>query len=52
MPETRPITALEVRPQSGNPYPEPFASRMGNADWRALGFEETERVVYFRKVLG
>ncbi|HTL25859.1 MAG TPA: cupin domain-containing protein [Burkholderiales bacterium] len=37
MPETRPITALEVRPQSGNPYPEPFASRMGNADWRALG---------------
>ena len=37
MPETRPIAALDVHAQSGSSYPEPFASRMGDGTWRALG---------------
>ena len=37
MPETHPIAALDVHPQSGSSYPEPFASRMGDGTWRALG---------------
>jgi uncharacterized cupin superfamily protein len=37
MPANRPITALEVSTNSGNPYPEPFHSRMGDITWRALG---------------
>ena len=37
MPANRPITALEVSTKSGNPYPEPFHSRMGDITWRALG---------------
>jgi uncharacterized cupin superfamily protein len=37
MKETKPITAQSVSPQSGSSYPEPLKSRMGNADWRALG---------------
>ena len=37
MPETHPIAALDVHAQSGSSYPEPFASRMGDGTWRALG---------------
>jgi uncharacterized cupin superfamily protein len=37
MPTKHPITAIEVSAQSGNPYPEPFHSRMGDGAWRQLG---------------
>jgi uncharacterized cupin superfamily protein len=33
----RPVQATEVAAQSGSNYPEPFASRMGQGDWRSLG---------------
>ena len=32
-----PIAAYAVTPESGSSYPEPFRSRMGQANWRALG---------------
>jgi uncharacterized cupin superfamily protein len=32
-----PIKAEAVTSQSGSSYPEPFKSRMGDANWRALG---------------
>ncbi len=31
------IAATDVELQSGSPYPEPFHSRLGNHNWRALG---------------
>ena len=31
------LDAMEVQPRTGSAYPEPFHSRMGAADWRALG---------------
>jgi uncharacterized cupin superfamily protein len=34
---SHPIAADTVRVESGSSYPEPFNSRMGSADWRALG---------------
>ena len=37
MPEKHPITAIEVSPRTGSPYPEPFHSRMARGTWRALG---------------
>ena len=37
MNEPKPIVAMSVAEQSGCSYPEPFASRMGNGTWRALG---------------
>jgi uncharacterized cupin superfamily protein len=32
-----PIQSAEVKEEAGNPYPQPFHSRMGKATWRALG---------------
>lgn len=32
-----PIEASSVEPASGTSYPEPFKSRMGESNWRALG---------------
>lgn len=32
-----PVNAQEIECQSGSSYPEPFASRMGESNWRALG---------------
>ena len=32
-----PVAAESVTPQSGTTYPEPFKSRMGDANWRSLG---------------
>ncbi len=32
-----PVFAASVTPQSGTTYPEPFKSRMGDANWRSLG---------------
>ncbi|MDQ2962300.1 MAG: cupin domain-containing protein, partial [Pseudomonadota bacterium] len=37
MAEPAAIVALEIKPESGGGYPEPFTSRMGDADWRRLG---------------
>ena len=37
IPETHPIVALDVPAESGSTYPEPFATRMGEGTWRALG---------------
>ncbi len=37
MTEPKPIVAMKVAEQSGSSYPEPFASRMGDGTWRALG---------------
>jgi uncharacterized cupin superfamily protein len=37
MAEAAAVVALDVKPESGGGYPEPFNSRMGNADWRRLG---------------
>lgn len=31
------VVALDVKAESGASYPEPFAARMGEADWRRLG---------------
>jgi uncharacterized cupin superfamily protein len=31
------VVALDVKPESGGGYPEPFNSRMGDGDWRRLG---------------
>ena len=36
-PAVLPVQATDVASQSGSNYPEPFASRMGNGDWRSLG---------------
>ncbi|OGA15466.1 MAG: hypothetical protein A3I63_02170 [Betaproteobacteria bacterium RIFCSPLOWO2_02_FULL_66_14] len=33
----QPLRDIEVKAKSGSSYPEPFNSRMGNAEWRALG---------------
>ncbi|TAK79805.1 MAG: cupin domain-containing protein [Betaproteobacteria bacterium] len=37
MSEPKILRATDVSARTGSSYPEPFASRMGNADWRALG---------------
>ncbi len=37
MSEPKILRATDVNARTGSSYPEPFASRMGNADWRALG---------------
>ena len=37
MAEAAAVVALDVKPESGGGYPEPFNSRMGDADWRRLG---------------
>lgn len=37
MPHPRIVRADDVAARSGSSYPEPFRSRMGAADWRALG---------------
>ena len=37
MTSQQPLRAANVAAQSGSSYPEPFRSRMGNAEWRALG---------------
>ena len=37
MPKTVPMRAEDVAAVSGSGYPEPFHSRMGQAQWRALG---------------
>src|SRR3990172_2842760 len=34
---TKPWRATDVPARAGSSYPEPFRSRMGEADWRALG---------------
>jgi uncharacterized cupin superfamily protein len=31
------VAALDAQPETGGGYPEPFRSRMGEADWRRLG---------------
>ena len=33
----QPVQAADLVAQSGSNYPEPFASRMGQGDWRSLG---------------
>lgn len=37
MSEPKILRATDVEMRTGSSYPEPFASRMGKADWRALG---------------
>jgi uncharacterized cupin superfamily protein len=37
MTSPKPLRAADVAARSGSSYPEPFRSRMGNAEWRALG---------------
>ncbi len=37
MPHPTPISSDSVPAVSGSSYPEPFHTRMGQADWRALG---------------
>jgi len=37
MTASAPVAALDVKPESGGGYPEPFQSRIGMADWRRLG---------------
>jgi uncharacterized cupin superfamily protein len=32
-----PILAESLEPKSGSPYPEPFKSNLGDAEWRTLG---------------
>jgi uncharacterized cupin superfamily protein len=36
-PHTSPVAAETVAPESSVGYPEPFRSRMGQSNWRALG---------------
>jgi len=37
MSEVPAVVALEVKAESSVGYPEPFKTRMGEADWRRLG---------------
>jgi uncharacterized cupin superfamily protein len=34
---TEPVVAVDVKPESGAGYPEPFRTRMGKSNWRRLG---------------
>jgi len=37
MTSQQPLRATDVKARSGSSYPEPFKSRMGQAEWRPLG---------------